>query len=112
MRRGNPHDSLTGGSRSLEILLHPVPQGPDFRWIRGSRKSCLPHRTFAEGQKTPLLKLGVSLVLKKARLAQRLEQMSSLMTVFRVSQGAGKLRLQIQLCSHSIEQQKGWYQGR
>ena len=59
--------------------------------------SRLPHRTFGEGQKASLLKLGVSLVFKKARLAQCLKQMSSRTADFRASQGAGKLRLQVQV---------------
>src|ERR1700677_525373 len=112
MRRCYPHHALLSRSRSLEILLHQVPQRPDFSGICGSRMSRLPHRAFGEGRNASLLKLGVSLVLKEARLTQRLEQMSNRIADFWASQGAGKLRLQVQACSRPIEQQKAWYQRR
>ncbi len=71
--------------------------------------SRLPHRAFGDSRNTALLKLGVSLVLKKARLTERLEQVSNRITDFSVSQGAGKSRLQVQIRLSPIKEQKAWY---
>ena len=103
MRRSNPHDSLPGRSRPSEILLHQVPQRSSFFRICGPRMGCLANRTFRKSQQAVPLEIAVNLVFKKAGPAEGLYQMFGRFADFRASQRAGKLGLQIILCSRPIE---------